>query len=456
MTEAYSGTTLETRWRAARRAVLLTLLVAVPLVFDTSVWPVFALPKFTVAVSGALLILGLAAMERLVGRAATTRGTLMSVPVFLVVSWTAVCAVATGDVRISVVGSRETYNGLATMAAFAVVFMTAARDFDKAHVEHALYVLWFGSGTAVLLYGAVQLHGEWDPIHWVPFADVGSIWSTLGNPNDLAGFLAIILPVGLVLLLLVRHPLARALTATMTVLVAVELVVTASRGALVAAVVAVVVVGAGLRPRRVVTVLAALVAVAAVLAVAGLAVTSGDGPGTEPGSTISLRLELWATAWRMTVDNPLVGVGPDRFAESFDEYRSREFDDVYGPELVATDAHNLLLTRLAEHGVPGGLALLGLLGWGVAVCIRAGRSLKAKPPPDHARLLLVGVSAALLAYVVQAMFNRQDIALDFCFWVLLGLACALARAHAPGDGSGGSAGSSESHQGNEDGEGAHP
>ncbi len=51
---------MTTSWPAARRAVVLVLIVAVPVVFDTSVRPAFALPKFTVLVLGAVVLLALA------------------------------------------------------------------------------------------------------------------------------------------------------------------------------------------------------------------------------------------------------------------------------------------------------------------------------------------------------------------------------------------------------------
>ncbi|MDQ3978884.1 MAG: O-antigen ligase family protein [Actinomycetota bacterium] len=457
----------ETGWRAARRAVVLVLLVAVPLVFDTTVWPVFTLPKFTVAALGASIGLVLTAAEWVARRPVAPWETGLSGPVALVVGWTTVSAATSSELSTSILGSRESLNGLVTFALFAVIFLTTANAFDTPRVKTALSVLWFGSGSAVLVYGALQLHDRWDPVPWVPFADLGAIWSTLGNPNDLAGFLAIILPVGLTLLALVRHPVARGLTVGMTVLLVAELVLASSRGAIVAAALAVVVVIAclrhrlasrvSLRPVLIASCAALLLGTGAFIAVGGEKVGApGELLATGQGSTVALRVELWETAWRMGTENPLFGVGPDAFGRSFDAFRSDEFTDVYGPELVATDAHNLLLTRLAEQGVPGALALLALFGATLALLVRAGRELRRSRDTDDGYCLVVAVGAGLLAYIVQAMFNRQDIALDFCFWVLLGLACALGRSAQPrAAGSARLAGAHERDQGDEDGERAY-
>ncbi|MDQ3978486.1 MAG: hypothetical protein M3314_02900, partial [Actinomycetota bacterium] len=94
----------ETGWRAARRAVVLVLLVAVPLVFDTSVWPVFTLPKFTVAALGASIGLVLTAAEWGARRPVAPWETGLSGPVALVVGWTTVSAATSSELSTSILG----------------------------------------------------------------------------------------------------------------------------------------------------------------------------------------------------------------------------------------------------------------------------------------------------------------------------------------------------------------
>lgn len=437
-------------WRAARRGVVLVLLVAVPVVFDTAVRPVFALPKLTVATLGALVVLALGVGERALRRSARLRTNPLAAPVALLVAWAAVTAVASADPGTSLVGDRESLDGVLTTTVLAVLFFAAADGFDVSDVRMALSVLWFGGGGVVLAYGALQLvdrvtsGSRLDPIEWMNAPD-RAIWSTLGNPNDLGGFLAVVLPLGLVLLVLARRPATRALTAVMIVVLVVELGATMSRGAVLGAGAGVTLVAAWCgsdmwKRARVVAVLAAAL-VAAGLGGAGLVVAGGDTQKgfadilrTGEGTTVALRVEVWRTALRMAEEDPVFGVGPDLFGRSFDAFRSPRFVREYGPDLLATDAHNLLLTTLATEGIPGLLILLVLLGSTALLLARTGRRLRRRPgvgDPSAAwesQLVVAALGAALLAYVVQALFNRREIALDFCFWVLLGLACALARA----------------------------
>jgi O-antigen ligase len=223
------------------------------------------------------------------------------------------------------------------------------------------------------------------------------------------------------------------------------MVVTTGRGALLGGVAAVVALAGWcwreIRPRvRVVAPVAGILLVLVVGSTTALLGTgragrdSGDLLATGEGTTASLRVELWRTSWRMAQENPVFGVGPDAFGRSFDAFRSDRFLRVYGSEILATDPHNLFMSQLAGQGFPGLVALLLLLGSAVVLLKRARRRLgrlsaamSHLSPGEGEKALLGGVCAALLAYMVQAMFNRHDMVLDFCFWVLLGLACALGR-----------------------------
>ncbi|HEX2192804.1 MAG TPA: O-antigen ligase family protein [Acidimicrobiales bacterium] len=441
---------VETPWRRGRRAVVLVLVVAVPVVFDTSVRPVFALPKFTVAVLGALLLVALAVGERVFGRSAPLRGNRLEVPVLLLVGWAAFTAAASADPRTSVFGNRESLNGLVTSLAFVVLFFAAADAFDGGRIRTALGALWFGAGGTVLLYAAVQLRDHvagapgWDPIRWMNAPDDWAAWSTLGNPNDLAGFLALLLPVGLVLLTLARPPLLRGATVVMVLLLLTAMVATGSRGALLGAVAGVGALGwwfrRCIRQRARLTLVLAGAVVGVAVPAAAVLVAEGPGPrragdvlAVSEGTTAQLRVELWKTAWRMAGDNPVLGVGPDRFAPSFDDYRSRRFVRVYGPDLLATDPHNVFLNSLATQGVPGLVALCFLVVAAIALFRRTTRdlgwpsALTAGTSPTEPQALAGAVGAALIAYLVQAALNRHDIALEFCWWLLLGLLCALGR-----------------------------
>lgn len=70
--------------------------------------------------------------------------------------------------------------------------------------------------------------------------------------------------------------------------------------------------------------------------------------------TDNARISLWSSALHMTLDNPLLGIGPGHYA--------------YYPNDIAAHPHNALLQIMAEWGIPVAilfllLALAGLIAW---------------------------------------------------------------------------------------------
>ena len=409
-----------------------------PLVFDPRSGGTGSRPKYLLVLAGGGLAALLLAVDPVARRRALGRANPLRWPVAALVGWAAVSAAASGHRATALSGFPGNYDGLWATVALATIFLAAVAAFAaRTRPLAAIRVLWFGVGTVVLAFGAAQLVDRvffprgWD---WArPSVSPSTIGSTLGNPNHLASLLAILLPLGVVVAVAGDRRTRLAVALGGGLLVA-ELAVTASRGGWAAAAaglaVLVVLFRGEVRGRVRSAVLGGMVAALtlALLATVALARTGvvKRSPGSllkaGPGSTVDLRLEVWAAAWRVAADHPIVGVGPDVFPVVFPAYETERFRWRFGPFAVANGAHNLFLNTLANLGAGGLAALLaviGVAGW----CVRrAWRRL----PPGENRLLLGGVTAALVAYLVQGSFNTQETSLSLCAWVLLGLAVALA------------------------------
>lgn len=431
----------ETPWRAARRGVVVFLLVAVPVVFDPYSSGGFRLPKLLVVIGGASVILVLWLCEPSPQRRSILplRSVGGALGVWLL--WMCVSALSSRSPRTSLLGTQTSYNGVLTAATLIVVFAACAEAFDKATARAALLALWFGGGGITLLYGALQLHDllfagpRWDPVAWdAGFGD--TLWSTIGSPTTMSGFFAILMPVGIVLFATSRRARLRVVVAAQLALLAVELIVASTRGAWLAALAALFVLGAFFRDtlrRRMAA--SALVAggIVVVLVGAGLLLEQSGRTrydiaqltSTGTDTSAAQRLELWRAAADIARDHLVFGVGPDGFEAAFEREHRREFASRYSTGNVATDAHNVLLTRLAEGGLPGLIAWIGVLvaaGW----CLARRAHL-----PGESRAMLAATLAGIVAWGVHSMFGRQHIILDFCFWSLLGLAIAVERPSTP-------------------------
>jgi len=78
-------------------------------------------------------------------------------------------------------------------------------------------------------------------------------------------------------------------------------------------------------------------------------------------ATADMRLELWATAYRMFLDNPILGVGPGNFLWRVAEYQTEEQYAKFGRSLDGSVVtHSLYFELIAELGLTGAL-LIGLI-----------------------------------------------------------------------------------------------
>jgi hypothetical protein len=431
--------------------LLLALVVAVPLAVTPGTSATRGYPRYVLVVAGAVAVVAIALADAVLGRRRQRWRNGLHWPVLALVAWSAVCALLSDDRGTAVGGFPGSYNGLSTIVSLAALFFAVA-SLDALDGRRLLTALWYGAGGAVALYGLLQLAERlvgppgrgWDfaPPATAPW----SISSTLGNPNHLAGFAAMVLPVGAVLWATSGSRRGRRVVAVLGGALLVELVATGSRGGWMATLAA----GATLavlfrhdlarwRSPRVLSWAAGVagVLVAAALAFGALGIAKrdlGEVAYVGRGSTLDLRVQLWWTAGRVALAHPLVGVGPDGFVSAFPEHATDQFTDRFGAFAVATDAHNLFATAAANLGFPGLAALilvLGAAGWRIRRAWRrlgaAAGAKGAEAADTHVdRLLLGGVAAGLVGYVVQASSNTQPVSLAFVAWVLLGVACTLA------------------------------
>ncbi len=447
------GAREQPRLQVASVGTLCALFVAVPVVFDPTTADVFNLTKFTIVVCGALVLAGLLALQYLhYGRGLLWRNGLHW-PVLALLAWTGISTIASTNLEQSILGFYKSYDGLLTHLALAFAFFSIVHFFTINRVKTLLSIIYFGGGGLVILYGLLQLHDRtfeaeaWD---WVPWGASGfrdsAIWSALGNPNHLAGFLAMLLPIGFVLLLVHRDWRARLLTATMSIWLVLEVIHTTTRGAWLAVLISIpvllILIAPEVKARWTIPIpLVGLVGVS-VLASALILGASRNIPQILASifdfsrfSSATQRLELWKSAIDMGADRPIFGFGPDTYRLAFQQYQTEKYVENFGIDLVANGPHNTFLNYLATEGVVGLLLFVAVLvfvalraagAWRrLRVVERSSTPLKAAIARDG-RLLLAGSATAVVAYLVQASFNVQQIALSFLFWALLGVVCVIA------------------------------
>jgi len=262
----------------------------------------------------------------------------------------------------------------------------------------------------------------------------GRASGTYISPNNLAGFLEMLLPLATAYVLAGRmKPVTRILLGYAALVMVAGLVVTFSRGGWAAAAVgllALLAVLIGLRQHRIpaLLLLIALIGGGACFTKIYLAKTLtyiARVEGTVKGGQVELNLRrgMWTAAERMWLDHFWWGVGPAHY-----DYRFRE----YRPERVQARpdrVHNDYLNLLADWGAVGGIIVLaGMILFGASLwetrkrVQRAERDLGGRGTSNRFAFFL-GASAGLLALAVHSVvdFNLHVPANAFLGVTLLAL-----------------------------------
>ena len=279
------------------------------------------------------------------------------------------------------------------------------------------------AGAAVSLYGFYQylFRSGYQSSAWVDdnmFSAISfRVPSTMGNPNMLGQYLVLMLPLGLTCLLTERGTWRRLLWLACCGTMGLCLVLTFSRGAWLALLLAGAVYFIMLQPRLLLLAPAALAGLYFVMP--ATVIQRFTSIGDLADRSTSYRVSIWRGSLRMLKDHWLHGIGPGSTAFNM-IYPAYSYD-----EIVAPHTHNLFLQFIADAGVTAlVLFLLLLIAYFRRLCAAIHRT------ADRAgRLFQIAFVSGVLGFMVQAMtdYSFYNYRVMFLFWAYLGLGMAAAR-----------------------------
>ncbi len=252
---------------------------------------------------------------------------------------------------IEYVGRQE----LLRILVYAFLFFAILNNLHRQeHTQIIAFTLIF-LGMAESFYALYQFltHSNRVLFYITPYEHRGV--GTYISPNNLAGFLEMLLPLGLAYTIAGRvKPLTRVLVGYASLVMMAGIASTLSRGGLIATVMALVMFFGLLLPRRSLRIQALVLLALLLVGTLYLAPKSynlqqrlASIPQGRHDVERDIRYEIWDATVRMWQDNFWWGVGPGHF-----DYRFRE----YRPDLVQVRpdrAHNEYLNALADWGVVG-------------------------------------------------------------------------------------------------------
>lgn len=132
-------------------------------------------------------------------------------------------------------------------------------------------------------------------------------------------------------------------------------------------------------------------------------------------SAAGTRLELWKSAWKIFLENPVTGAGPGGFKSS-----SNKNAEGFGVNEVVKrfeHPHNQYLNALATRGIPGLILLLGLLLLPIMIAFKT-RSLDREVGMAGATLIFICITYLIGNLVDDHLENKPTI---IFFVLMLGL-----------------------------------
>ena len=331
------------------------------------------------------------------------------------VAWQLVVFVVNGGEKLQqVFGTTGRNTGLITYLAFSILFIVAIAaskvDFLNRFLITSLIV-----GVASLGYGVIQALGG-DPFDWVnPYSPV---FGFLGNPNFQSSLLGILGAV--VFTQLLSSSVKRQIKAAHLVYLLVTFYVInethSQQGYLVLIVGSGISLGVFVNQRSKALGYSYLgLAVVGFLGVLFGILNKGPLASLLYKDSVTYRGDYWRAGWKMTLENPIFGVGLDSYGDWYRRSRTIEATLRRGPDVTSNAAHNVFLDISAYGGFPLVLIYIALM---VLVAVSAVKVIKRSQGFNAG---FVGLVAGWVAFQAQSIISINQIGLALWGWVLSGL-----------------------------------
>ncbi len=280
-----------------------------------------------------------------------------------------------------------------TIAVGVAAYIAGCLEFNRANGTPLTHCLIAGHVAVVAVMIGQALSG-YDPA------------LTFSNVNSASGFLNLLWPVTMVAVLARRPDIRQfSMACVLLALTGLTINLTGSRGALLGALIALVIVAlvtAGIwhLRRRTLVLAGSLIVGALVWEIAGNGLALMSGLQTVAAGSLhgTSRMLIWTATWELIQQSPWLGIGPGIFWLAYAAIRPADDGS------AGYFAHNALLQYWVEQGIPGVLLLL-VIGLACAWLFMRGLY-RARGAGDNASIARVTSSfAAIAAVCTHAMFT---------------------------------------------------
>ena len=311
---------------------------------------------------------------------------------------------------------------------FLSIFLLASARFFQINSINKLYYANFFTGSILAIYGLVQNSGK-DFVEWNnPY---NKIIGTLGNPNFAAAMMAVLLVISFSIMFISGiNRYFKVANLILVLLLIYAIYLSDARQGLIS-----LAIGVGFfvlilifRLNKVIGLISFLLAIfIAILSIMGM-LQMGPLKDYLYKSSVSVRGFYWRAGYQMFIDNPLTGVGVDRYGVYFKQYREVQYPLNYGFNLNSTNAHNVPIQLFATGGVFVGVFYLLSISF---IFYRGVTAIKKFTGSE--RIKIAGVFSAWLTYQAQSIISIDNTGLSVWGWILGGAIIGLSTSEDPND-----------------------
>lgn len=429
--------------------LLYSIGAGVPLVFSTAFYSNFATPKLLFLRAATLLVLLLWAWKSYTEEKITFRPgkfgwiLVLYAPILVLTTFTS------SNIFSSLFGTETRFLGLFTQLNFLLVSWLVYNFLrTKRQIKTFIAVICCTGIVLLTGYGFLQYFGVFqDTFAWSQNPQE-RVFGTLGHSDHFGAYLGMCALLSFGVIPLLKNKIARWFLGLCAIAAFIVILLTGSRAALVATVVALLMtkVIIIIRSKSIRAFLKKLwyVFVIAMAVMAGVIFAFREplskipvvqrliqGNAAAQEGFVPDRLSWWYSSFAMVKDRPLLGFGLSTFRDIYNKYRRYDYR-VPGPgdvqyQITPESSHNDYVDILAAEGLIGLIAFITLL---VVVFSSIDKKLFKKQKPDETFFITLGIKGALMVYLIQALVNFGVVDTLTIFFLLMGAGISVASSQA--------------------------
>jgi O-antigen ligase len=286
---------------------------------------------------------------------------------------------------------------------YLIIFYLTIHTFrTRSQLRQFVYLI-IGVAAFISIFGLFKYFGS-NPFPWWEYNDVGMssdrLTATFGNPDHLAGYMEMTLPLVLGLFLIGFERGKKFFIIYLAMLILAALIFSLSRGAWFGSITGLTLMAAYLlfdrhfKRKGLVLGIIGVTLAAAFIVLSTTPVVERILTLTEraPESNLHSRMMVWGGAVRMIENHPVLGTGPGTFAFAYTKFQPPGLSKHY------TMAHNDYLHFVSEVGLP----LIAIIIWMIIALYRKGFR-KLKNPSRLVRGITLGAMSGITAILVHSV-----------------------------------------------------